>query len=146
MKREETLAKIFEDIGKMRRVLMSAHAAHQKESMPTHAQMGVLMMLEQEDHQSVKALAEHSCMSSSAVTQLVDGLVDSKLLIRKEDKEDRRKISVALTAQGKKKIQSAKKARYDKLKKLFQTLNDQELLQLESLLSKTIHHLPSYEK
>jgi len=62
-------------------------------------------------------------------------------MARKEDKEDRRKLNLTLTALGKKKLEEAKKERFAGLKKLFEPLDDQELMQLKKLQSKIIANL-----
>lgn len=84
-------------------------------------------------------------MSSSAATQIVDGLVREKVLMRQVDKKDRRKISISLTATGKKKLLQAKKLRAKAMAKYFDPLNDKELAQLQKLLEKIVEHF-NYEK
>jgi len=143
MKREEILTAIFEDMRMMHRLHASPHSSEKKElkGMPTRSQMGIMMILSQGEVKTVKELAETFCMSSSAATQLVEGLVQAKLMARKEDKEDRRKLNLTLTALGKKKLEEAKKERFAGLKKLFEPLDDQELMQLKKLQSKIIANL-----
>lgn len=146
MERKEVLAKIMESIGKMHRFGGGHQGLDAAHKMPTRSQVCIMMILMQEGGKSIKDLAKQFSMTSSAATQLVDGLVKDKLLIRQMDKEDRRKISVSLTAEGRKKLLMAKKARFKAMSKYFEALNDKELQELQKLLGKIVEHFNNYEK
>jgi DNA-binding MarR family transcriptional regulator len=85
---------------------------------------------------SIKDLAEQLDISSSGASQLVDGLIDSNMLIRKEDPDDRRKILIKPTSKARKSIIEFKESMVVRLNKQTNNLSVVELNQLISLLNK----------
>ena len=120
-------------------VMGNKHTQSHKD-MPPHAQMGVLFMVAINGPMSIKEISKRFGMTSSAATQLVNGLVKGGLLTREEDKDDRRKICVILTAKGKKIIEKAKEYRMKRMIEMFEPLSDTELGQLQKILTKIIEH------
>jgi MarR family transcriptional regulator, organic hydroperoxide resistance regulator len=105
---------------------------------PTRAQMATLMVLSHVGPQTIKDLAERFGMSPSAVTQTVDGLVEERLLERREGEDDRRQVFVSLTAKGKTMAAEAKKEQFKSMTKLLEPLSDEELIVLMTLHQKII--------
>jgi len=140
MNRETLLANLFENFIFVKRLLIKPDATEAKSKLPTRAQLGLLMMVEQNSTCTIKHIAELFYMSSSAITQLVDTLVTEGLLLRKEDTADRRKLSLVLTSNGRKKLELAKKERLLALTNVFEPLSNEELLQLQSIQQKIIDH------
>ncbi len=140
MHRNEILPLFLENMSVLKRLMRPAkqNGSH---SGITPAQIGIMLTLWHEGPKSIKELSELLCMSSSAATQLVDGLVRERLLERTEDPLDRRKISVALTARGKKKLAAARKNHLALIAKLFKPLSDTEVRELYRLQQKIISHL-----
>jgi DNA-binding MarR family transcriptional regulator len=142
MKRTELITAITEGMACMRRSAMSQPAASAGDkNCPTRAQVGVLFMLAHDGPQTTKDLAARLAMTSSAVTQLVDGLVRDKSIARKEDKDDRRRIQLSLTDNGKKRLAEAKKQHVTVFTRLFNGLSDEELVQLHKIQQKIIANL-----
>jgi DNA-binding MarR family transcriptional regulator len=108
--------------------------------MPTPAQIGILVLIARGGAQNLKDLAARLRMSSSAATQLVDGLVEERMLTRTEDPADRRRILLALTASGRRKLDQAKKRRMDSFAKLLAPLTESELVDWKRLQRKIIGH------
>src|SRR4051812_8121358 len=132
MKREDLLQSFFKSMDSMARIgVMHQKDEHRPKNLPPHAQMGLLFMISHQGPQSIKELSQRFGMTSSAATQLVNSLVKSGLLERKEDGADRRKIAVALTSNGKKKLEEAKAYRMKKISRMFESLTDSELEQLQ---------------
>ncbi len=122
-------------IGIMQRKMQKGSRA-----LPPRAQLQVLFLINQGDAQTVKDIAQQFGMTSSAATQLVNGLVKSNLLQRKEDEDDRRKICLQLTAEGKKMLLQAKQHRLQKMKILLDPLSDREVVHILRLQEKIIDH------
>lgn len=142
MTRQKILADVFDGMGVMRRFFSMKHTPEQqRKGMPTRAQLGVMMLLAQEKQKNVKDLAQTLCMTSSAATQIIDGLVDEKLLLRKIDRTDRRKIAVSLTPRGKLVLAKTKLAHQKLMTVMFASLSTEELLQLKNIQEKIIAHL-----
>jgi len=96
-------------------------------SLITQSQWFVLSIIEQGTGEKVKDISCLLEMSSSAVTQLVDGLVHNGFVIRKTNKNDRRAVRLTLSLKGKKQIQAMKEKRINGVVELFESLSDEEL-------------------
>jgi DNA-binding MarR family transcriptional regulator len=103
----------------------SLHLGHQDHI--THSQWFVLTMIEHFEKTNIKELAEALDMSSSAATQLVDVLVQSDFVLRREDPEDRRSVQLELSPKGKKHIETTKEQRLNEMADIFDGLTDSEL-------------------
>ena len=107
----------------------------------TRAQLGLLVWLRnKEDPQSTKDIAEHLHMTSSAVTQLVDSLVERELVKRTPSTTDRRKLFLSLTEEGEIFFQKAKSERARHVQKVLSPLSNEELQQLIIIQEKILNN------
>jgi DNA-binding MarR family transcriptional regulator len=142
LNRDETLEEIFKNMSSLRRLLFSSGPAHGSlKGLPSRAQLGVLMLVAHKGPQSIKELAQCFGVSPSAVSQLVDGLVEDELIKREEDKENRRKIAVSLTLRGKHKLKQVEAVHMKSVARIFSSLNNKELSQFNVLQSKIVEGL-----
>ncbi|HQF40995.1 MAG TPA: MarR family transcriptional regulator [Candidatus Paceibacterota bacterium] len=95
----------------------------------TPSQWDALMVLEARGKSNVKSVAEALRISSSAATQLVDGLVASGYLIRHEDPDDRRQMVLTISKKSTREIAKLKKQNAQKFLELFSVLSDKEFNQ-----------------
>ena len=102
----------------------------------TPSQWGVLMALEGGNPASVKDVAGMLGVTSSAATQLVDGLVESGYVLRTEDPNDRRKMTLTLSGKTKKQVEKMKEECMSTFLELFEALTDEEFDQLIVLHNK----------
>lgn len=141
MNRQTVISNVAEGFNQIRRhIVHTQQGNHTSKSMPTPAQLGVMYLLSHSEVNNTKEMAKHLCMSPSAITQLVDGLVKDKILERKVDSKDRRKINITLTISGKKKLILAQKKHLKIFENMFESLSDKELIQIEFLQKKIIEH------
>jgi len=140
MKRQQIIQALLQNMETIGKAMMGRKLPGPA-SGPTHAQLGVLLVILYQGPQSIKSLADKFRMTSSAATQLVNGLVADKLLSRVEDKKDRRKIHVAMTAKGKRTLTIVKKQREKSMKEIFEPLTQTELTQLEKIQRKITERL-----
>jgi len=145
MNQKELLMDVIEDLMLLRRKMMQMRdcggVSHHHASKPTRAQMGVLFMLEHTGSLNLKEIAAHMQTTSSAATQLINGLVESGYIARNEEKGDRRMIALTLTESGKKKMNEMKKAHVEHLAKILSPLTNAELKQWQSIQHKIIEGL-----
>ncbi|MFC3076924.1 MarR family winged helix-turn-helix transcriptional regulator [Phenylobacterium terrae] len=66
----------------------------------TPSQMVVLQLIDRDGELSAGALAEAARLSQATVTALLDKLEDKGLVVRRRSAEDRRRVAVALTDEG----------------------------------------------
>lgn len=85
---------------------------------------------------SVKSLAEYLGVTPGAVTQLVDGLVDKKLVERQENTDDRRIVNIKLTPSTGAKFNLFKENFIKSSSQSFSGFSDDELILLTNLLGR----------
>lgn len=134
--RNKLIQEVLQDI----RILRHSCAAHfiGKESSVTPSQGLVLNFVERHADSSVKNIAEALKVSSSAVTQLIDGLVLNEMLVRIQSSEDRRAIKLSLSNKAKKILKHYRENGLEKSIIIFRGLTDSELKQYAELNKKII--------
>jgi len=96
-------------------------------SMP---QFMLLMHINYKGTYSISDLSEEMGISTAAVSQLVDKLVQAELLERAEDPNDRRAKQVTLAPKGQELIEQGIKARFRWADDLSESLNPEEKLKI----------------
>lgn len=134
-KRTQLIEGILEDIHTMKHNLMVEHIAKDESSI-TPSQALVLRYIAKHDASNVKSIAQALHITSSAATQLIDGLVSNKFLVRKSDSNDRRIVKLSLSKKSIKLIAAYKEKGLKKVVSLFDALNNTELVQYASLNKK----------
>ena len=135
--RKQKVEELLADLQSLRRTMVFRMPISATMPRVTPSQWGVLMLIEQQGSGTVKDLARALGVTSSAATQLVDGLVSSRYLMRKPSAEDRRTIQLTLSQKSKTQVEKMKKQALQKFLKLFEVLNDKEFDQY-LLLNKKI--------
>jgi DNA-binding MarR family transcriptional regulator len=136
MQRNKIIEELLQSMHAMRHKLMVGYTT-KKEMVITPSQGFVLRLIAHSDSTNVKAIAKVLNITSSAATQLVDGLAEKGYLIRKEDSSDRRVISLSLSEKAKRLFKEFKEQGLKKMTELFSALSDIELAQY-ALLNKKI--------
>jgi DNA-binding MarR family transcriptional regulator len=85
---------------------------------------------------SVKEIAKLLHVTSSAVSQLIDGLIKKKLVSRKENAKDRRVINIAVTEMARNHFNNFRKKYLASAAKVFSGLDNKEIGKFIELLSK----------
>jgi len=75
---------------------------------------------------SLSDVAEHIGLSLPAMSTLVEGLVSRGLMIREENRDDRRRMTLSLTRRGRAKLDSAYKATRVQLSKSLRLLSSSD--------------------
>ena len=68
----------------------------------TYTQYIVLLVLWENDHQSVKEIGEKIYLDSGTLTPLINKLVKKGIVIKNKNKKDERELFISLTEKGKK--------------------------------------------
>lgn len=119
----------------MRHKLMVGYTAKRKTAI-TPSQGFVLRFVADNNAVNVKSVAQALHITSSAATQLVDGLVDKGYLFRKNNSDDRRVITLSLSEKAKRLFKEFKEQGMEKMTELFDVLTDEELAQYAALNKK----------
>lgn len=111
-------------------------------------QMATLLLLDEEGEQTIKGVAALLGRSFSATSRLLDQLVVRGLITRREDERDRRVKRVAITAQGRRFIETIERQRADAQLAVMDYLSPEEraevvrgmVLLVEAARRKKDHH------
>ena len=105
------------------RAEMRSHRGHDL-SVP---QFRTLTFINRNPEVSLSNLANHLGLTLPSTSKLVDGLVNQKLITRRESKEDRRRLTLVLTKSGEDILRVARGATQDYLKNILGELSADEL-------------------
>lgn len=135
--RQELVQSIME---KMICVVKSMHANHGipfGELKLSRPQVMVLFFIaKKKEGVLAKELAAFLNVTSGAITQFIDVLVQKKLLVRTADIHDRRTIRIQLTPFAQEKFAVFKKSYYSSVSPAFNNLNEAEMKQFIVFLEK----------
>lgn len=139
--RKQKIEELMENFQSLKRTMMFHATPSMKIPRITSSQWGALMFVEARGESTVKDLAQALGITSSAATQLVDGLVISRYVARETSKKDRRTVILTLSKKTKTQVEEMKKEGLQKFLKLFKVLNDKEFDQYILLNKKIVERL-----
>jgi DNA-binding MarR family transcriptional regulator len=122
-------ARVLDALVAIRRILRAAEFASRdlaRRSGLTPSQIIVLQIVAREGEPGAGAIADAARLSQATVTALLDKLEERNLLIRRRDPNDRRRVSVELTAQGRSTLTDAPDVLQDRFAARFSRLADWE--------------------
>jgi len=100
-------------------------------------QFRVLSFLNRKPGESLSAVADHIGLTRPAMSILVDGLVNRKLVVRETDPGDRRRLTLSLTRQGASLYTAARQRTQERLSTRLEGLTPEE----RQTLAVTLHQL-----
>jgi DNA-binding MarR family transcriptional regulator len=89
-------------------------------------QFRVLVYLNRHEGASLSDIAEHMGLTLPSMSKMVDGLVTRRLVSRRTDPDDRRRVTLAPTALGRTEMQAAYKATESRLAERLAALAESE--------------------
>lgn len=104
----------------------------------TPAQWAIIKAISEKEKATTGTVAETLQISSSAATQLVEGLVENGYVVREVDKADRRASILKIPAAHKEKMAQMKAATTERLTTLFDVLSDDDIALYATLNKKII--------
>jgi DNA-binding MarR family transcriptional regulator len=117
------------------RMMLDHHRAHVAEMELTLAQAQALMLLRAEAA-STTGLASSLGISAPAVTQLTDRLVRKRLIERRPVEGDRRSVAVALTAEGRRVVDTFRRRRGEVFARALDRLSGEQRAEVIQALDK----------
>ncbi len=140
MGKAELIQEIVENLARCQRPSM--HSGLQNHGL-SPAQMGMLYMIFYHREVSPKDIADNLGITKSAVTQLLDPLVEKDLVQRHNDPRDRRIIRLGITTKGKRLIRQWTKLKYAGIRSALDSLETQELERFNQLCQKMFANIKS---
>ena len=136
--RKHQIEQLMERLHSLKRLMIPDIQTTAGEECLAPSQWLALHIISRQEGIGIKELAAQLGTTSSAATQLVDGLVKKGLLDRQPSTDDRRALRLSLPDAARQQIETMKEQRLDHLCTLFSALDDAEFQALLSLLSKVI--------
>jgi DNA-binding MarR family transcriptional regulator len=135
--RKIILEEFLEDIHVVWHKLMTAHSFQKKVSI-TPSQGFVLRFVCKNNSTNAKKIADSLNITSSAATQLINGLVENGYLTRKENTKDRRISHLFLSKKAENLFKEFNNQSIKKMVQVFSVLTDDELIQYTNINRKII--------
>jgi MarR family transcriptional regulator, organic hydroperoxide resistance regulator len=107
----------------------------------TATQLNALKLLQSVGDLSLSDLSRRMSATNSAITGLVDRMVEAKLVAREQSADDRRVWKIKLTAEGRALAKKVEVAPWDILQHALFALPQTELDQLMKTLTKLVDHI-----
>lgn len=139
--RSQKIQQMFEGFMSLQKALGTRKDSFFKQYRLTKPQMHILYSISQCGNLTVKDIASKMGITSSAATQMIEGLVDEKFIERTHDNNDRRIVHVAFSTPGKKRFEAFKKAHIERVARTFEVLSDKELDALITIPKKVLEKL-----
>ena len=136
MSRENAINNILHYIGGLRHKIffpMKEAISHLDISL---TEMYIMRSIIKHQGISVKELAEKMKVTSSAMTQVIDKLMNKGYVLRTKSEEDARYLILSISDKGMEMIKIIKREHFPLYKKIFDSLTDEELISLETILDK----------
>ena len=114
---------------------------HDKKYIVTPPQFGVLILLIEQDGQTIGALSQQRAIDAPTMTGIVKRLEQSGLVERRHDREDRRLVKVYLTDEGRDIMRFLPDAAIEFNKTMSQGFSEDEKRDMQVKLQKIIANL-----
>ena len=114
---------------------------HDKKYIITPPQFGVLILLIEQDGQTIGALSQQRAIDAPTMTGIVKRLEQSGLVDRRHDREDRRLVKVYLTYEGRDIMQYLPDAAIEFNKTMSQGFSEDEMRDMQVKLQRIIANL-----
>lgn len=135
-RRKIIIEKIIRSFQGVKRKMMSKVQVLPKKFLVTPAQGQIIFIVGHNPGIGIKKIALKLNITSSAATQLVDGLVKDGYLIRENNPADRRAINISLSKKTIEKRREMRKRFAEQFSEIFENLSDNELEELSGLSKK----------
>jgi len=139
--RKKLIEKILGNIHTIKHEIAAEMHTFFNEISITHSQWIVLHLVKKNRSINIKDLANLLDITSSAATQIVDGLVNKGLLSRKRNPDDRRTLKIELSEESKNQFDSIKNNSFKTLSSFFDALDDDELSKYCELNNKIVNEI-----
>jgi len=131
---DSLVATLQEWFGIFRRRMMGSFFIYARDNGLTMAQLGAMFHIHQKGACGVSDIGSDLGVTNSAASQMLERLVQLRLITRSEDPTDRRVKQIVLTDKGRQILQESSRANQDWLEDLVQTMAADEQVQVRSAL------------
>ncbi len=144
--RKEKIQEMFEGFMSLQKALGTRKDSFFQKYDLNRSQVHILYAIAQGKELTVKDVASKMGITSSAATQMIEGLVIAGFIQRSHDKKDRRIVHINFSDNGKKKFETFKKNHMERIAKTFETISDKELDAMITIPRKVLNNLETADR
>lgn len=133
--RGQSLEKLLPALSNLYRAMATSRDAFLAQFNLSRSQMELLLSLKQ-GPRTTSALAKEFSISASAVSQMIDQLIEKDLVERIHDLSDRRVTNIQLSEHGKKLFKDINKKYFEHVEQRFETVSVKEIENLLTTVNK----------
>jgi DNA-binding MarR family transcriptional regulator len=133
--RTVALGRVIERIGVLTRDFAASGAYPFRNLRLGRAPMNLLFALSRVDGQSVADLAHRLSVTSGAVSQTIDGLIEAGLITSQVNPADRRERIIRMTGTARAEVADFEKVYVDALAPRFTALTTEQIVELDRILA-----------
>ena len=145
-KKNELLEEFFMTMFKVRRVIDRSFAVSPGETAVSLLRVQTLSYLNKYPHSTVSQLAEELHMTSSAITQFVERLVQAGLVVRNNDAKDRRVTRLSLSKKGVQALETFPTEVKRRMHKVFSRIPEEDIREVTRIFSNLLTEIKDEEK
>ena len=131
---QQCAARVMETIPLLMRFIRSDMCTHSADSL-TIPQLRSLAFLKRNPGTSLSAVAEHLGVTCATASTTIERLVQRHLVQRTDHPQERRKIVLNLTTQGKSLLEESQEKTRLHIAEIIESLTSEELVQIETSLT-----------
>ena len=133
--KQKLFSEFFKTMIKMRKILDQTIDVSDNDKVSTLLQMQALEQIQEHSQLTAGELASSLQMSSSALTQLTDRMIDAKLITRVHSETDRRLVYLRLTSVGQKHFLKTMKSIKNKTSEILDPISEKDLKEVIRIFS-----------
>lgn len=138
---ENDIDRIIAHSAQISKLMLQQAKVSLEERTATIIQGQILSYLEKNNHAKMSDLASHIRTSFSSATQIVERMVQAGFVDRVQDANDRRLVLLTITENGRTQLKELKRAKRERMKKLFKDVTSNEIAELIRIQEKMIASL-----
>ncbi len=146
MNREDIITQLFEAMNNTKRSMHSRMHTFANGLPISRTQIELLFTLKHLESTTSAKLAKHMHLTPGAISQLVESLVQLKLVTRTNDPSDRRTQFLSISEDGLVQMHEIEKSRHELLKHVMASLTTEELQLLLHVQQKMVEELNTNDK
>jgi len=144
-KRKTILAMIFNS-ARVMKDYFHGNVSECKCSNPNPLHLETMRYVLEKENPSMKDLANHLCITPASASALIDSLVETRMIKRTLEKDDRRIVRLAITENGKKKFKETEDLLFGKMKEIFKEMSDRDIENMHNALESFINIVNNKKK
>ena len=144
--KQQLLNQFIQSLMKVRRIAEQSFTVPADDRATTMLQRQALVSLKEYPRSTIGELASELGMSSSAIAQFTDRLVDVGFITKETDKDDHRIVRLSLTTNGKMHLESCHRVLLEKVSTVFSRMPGEDLKEVVRIFTNFLKTIEKEKK